>query len=249
MRSPRKADATRVKSTPQRSTRSDSAATRTRILLAAERLFAGDGLHAVSVRQIAAAAKVPVALVSYHFGSKDALYAAIFESRYSAITTHREASLAEIDLDRDPQALERVVEAFVAPVLVLARARGGKHFAQLVAREAGDPREAKRGILARHFDPTARDYIHALRRVLPRHSNADVCWGYQFMLGAMVMTILDQHRVNRLSGGDCRADDVAGALARMVPFLADGLRACATAPARVARVTPRRRSITLETHA
>ena len=54
---------------------------RDKILDAAEMLFAEDGLHGVSMRQIAVAAKVPIGLIGYHFGSKDGLYRAVFERR------------------------------------------------------------------------------------------------------------------------------------------------------------------------
>jgi AcrR family transcriptional regulator len=43
---------------------------KTRILDAAERLFMENGYAATSVRMITGAAGVPVALVNYHFGSK-----------------------------------------------------------------------------------------------------------------------------------------------------------------------------------
>jgi AcrR family transcriptional regulator len=46
------------------------AGARRRILAAAERLFGERGYDGASVRQIALAAEVPLALVNYHFGSK-----------------------------------------------------------------------------------------------------------------------------------------------------------------------------------
>ena len=48
------------------------------ILLAAEKLFAQRGYHAVSIRQIADEAGVPLALVGYYFGPKHDLFHAIF---------------------------------------------------------------------------------------------------------------------------------------------------------------------------
>ena len=48
------------------------------ILLAAERLFAQRGYHGVSLRQIAAEAGVPLALVGYYYGAKHELFHAIF---------------------------------------------------------------------------------------------------------------------------------------------------------------------------
>ena len=57
------------------------AKTRERILRAAERLFAEHGYDGVSVRSIAAAAKVQLALLSYYFQSKLGLYRAVFQRR------------------------------------------------------------------------------------------------------------------------------------------------------------------------
>lgn len=53
--------------------------TREQILDAARRLFARHGYDGASMRAIAAAARVDVALVSYHFGSKADLFAASLE--------------------------------------------------------------------------------------------------------------------------------------------------------------------------
>ena len=49
------------------------------ILLAAEKLFAQRGYHAVTIREIADEAGVPLALVGYYFGPKHELFVAIFE--------------------------------------------------------------------------------------------------------------------------------------------------------------------------
>ena len=48
------------------------------ILLAAEKLFAQHGYDAVSLRQIAEEAGVPLALVGYYYGQKHELFEAIF---------------------------------------------------------------------------------------------------------------------------------------------------------------------------
>jgi AcrR family transcriptional regulator len=50
---------------------------RQRILEAALDLFGERGLTGTTVRDIAAAAKVNVAAISYHFGGKDELYRAV----------------------------------------------------------------------------------------------------------------------------------------------------------------------------
>ena len=91
---------------------------RQRILDEAQRVFADFGYDGASLRQIADAAGVPVALVSYHFGSKDGLYRAVFYRRVPAIVDQRHAGIAiamsEPDLDRR---LELLVKVLVMPWL------------------------------------------------------------------------------------------------------------------------------------
>ena len=93
---------------------------RERILAEAERIFGAHGFDGAAMRQLANAAGVPVALVSYHFGSKKGLYRAVFERRVPTVVEQRLAGLAiamsERDLDRR---LELVVKALVFPMLLL----------------------------------------------------------------------------------------------------------------------------------
>ncbi|NLR59051.1 TetR family transcriptional regulator [Chitinophaga polysaccharea] len=54
------------------------------ILKVAERLFADQGFHGTSVRDIAQEADVNIAMISYYFGSKDKLLETIFRYRMEA---------------------------------------------------------------------------------------------------------------------------------------------------------------------
>ena len=63
--------------------------TRERILDAAEKLFARRGFHGVSVRDITQDAGVDVALVNYHFGSKQALLDSVLTRRSEVLNAER----------------------------------------------------------------------------------------------------------------------------------------------------------------
>lgn len=205
--------------------------TRERILTVAERLFALRGFDGTSMREIAREAEVPIALVSYHFGGKDELYRAIFTHRYGPPTAERQARLDAIDLDTPgDQTVEEIIAAFLEPILKLRHTRGSRHFARLLAREASDPEEARRGILAQYVDPTAIAFIAALQKALPHLSKADIGWGYQFLVGALVMHLADTSRITRLSQGAAKSGDTEAAFARLVRYAAGGFRSIAGAP-------------------
>ncbi len=61
-----------------RATRSDGTQARQRLLLAALKLFASNGFSKTSTREIAEAAGVNIAAISYYFGDKAALYRTVF---------------------------------------------------------------------------------------------------------------------------------------------------------------------------
>ncbi len=193
------------------------------ILLAAEKLFAQRGYHAVTIRQIADEAGVPLALVGYYFGPKHDLFHAVFAHWNSTI----EERLAALDaaLAAGPPAgrLQRIVEAFVMPVIRMRASVEGQYYAQLVGRELGYASQEADRVLREFFDPMAARFIDALHAALPHATRADAAWGYQFALGALLHHLVDT-RVARLSGGVNVPSDPAAA-ERLTRFIVGGLRA------------------------
>ncbi len=200
--------------------------TKERILRAAERLFAEHGFDGVSLRQIAAAADVQLALLSYYFATKEGLYRAVFRRRIEPIAEERRRQLQTVMARKDPPPrIEEVLDALARPWVEIRDKRGGSHYARLIAREVGDPREAKRGIVRDMLDPIAREFIAAMELALPDRPRAEVHWGYHFFIGALLLLMLKPERPQRLSGNLCNIADGEAVTAEIVQFFARALRA------------------------
>lgn len=208
------------------------------ILLAAERLFAERGYHAVSIREIADAASVPSALVGYYFGPKDELFHAIF-AHWNATIEQRLKSLEAARQVAPAQRLEAIMRAFIEPVIALRASPEGESYALLVARELAHRGPQAERALREFFDPLAEAFIDALHAALPHAGRGDVAWCYQFALGALLHHLTDD-RVERLSHGEARANDPAAA-ARLLTFVVGGIRAALPGPT-PAPVPKRRRA-------
>lgn len=198
------------------------------ILLAAERLFAQQGYHAVSIRQIAQSAGVPLALVGYYFGQKHELFHAIFEHWQGTAQARLERLHSVLDAPAAERTLERVVEAFVRPVLAQRASEEGEYYAQLVARELGFQTPEATRVLTDYFDPLANRFIDALMAVRPGHGRDLAAWAYQFALGALLHHISDI-RVGRLSGGLSTPNDPLAA-PLLIRFLSAGIDAVMPVP-------------------
>ena len=209
------------------------------ILLAAEKLFAQHGYHAVTIRQIADEAAVPLALVGYYYGPKHELFHAIFE-HWSHTIEERLAGLRAVQNDPDdPQTLPRIVEAFTGPVLALRASAEGEYYALLVARELYHATEEADRVLRGYFDPLAEAYIDALHLALPHATRGQAAWGYQFALGTLLHHLND-NRIERLSRGENRRADPAVA-PMLVNFIVGGLRAALPRPKASQKKPPLRR--------
>lgn len=220
-------------SVPSRSRARTAAAARpdrrAAILLAAEKLFAEHGYHAVSIRQIAQEAGVPLALVGYYFGQKHELFHAIF-AHWRGTIAERLALLARAeDSAHDALYLERIVHAFVQPVLQLRASGEGEYYALLVARELLYRTPGTEQVLADFFDPMAHAFIAALQAACPGSTRAQTAWAYQFTMGALLHHLID-HRVERLSlGANTPHDPQAAPL--LTAFITAGIAAVLAPPA------------------
>ena len=70
---------------------------RENIIAAAVPLFAAKGLNGVSVRELAAAAGVNLSMISYYFGGKEGLYAAVLTEQFAVLGKLEEIEQLEID--------------------------------------------------------------------------------------------------------------------------------------------------------
>ena len=70
---------------------------RENIIAAAVPLFAAKGLNGVSVRELAAAAGVNLSMISYYFGGKEGLYAAVLTGQFAILGKLEEIEQLEID--------------------------------------------------------------------------------------------------------------------------------------------------------
>lgn len=226
----------------KRGTSQRSRPTRGRILDAAERLFAQRGFHGVSIRDITGAAGVDVALANYHFGSKLGVLEAVFLRRAEDLNSERLERLDAVleACGRRRPDLEAIIDAFTHPLLDRS-ARGGtgwKSYFALVAEVNNSP-EFGGLLMTRHFDPVVQRFIEAIRLALPGSDERDIYWAYHFLSGALTLTFAETGRIDKLSGGVCRASDLDSVHQRLVPYCAAGFRAICS----LGRKSPRSRRV------
>jgi AcrR family transcriptional regulator len=204
--------------------------TKEKLMDAAEKLFARRGFHGTSLRDITGEAGVDLALVNYHFGGKKPLLAAVLERRGAVLNEARLARLREVRAAAAPQpaGAEAVVGAFFDPILErLAHAGPGWHnYFSLLAWVNNSP-EWGRKLMSKTFNATVREFIQALKDSLPDASAEDIYWGYNFLTGALTLSLAETGRLDELSDGLCRSTDVAALKARLGPFVAAGLEGLA----------------------
>ncbi len=198
--------------------------TRDRILAAAERLFAEYGYDGVSVRQIGAEADVQIALISYHFGTKEDLYRAVFEHRIAPVSERRREALARaLATPGSPPRLEAVLDALARPWIEMRGTEEGRHYTRLIAREVNDPREAERGIVRDLLDPIALEFLDAMERALPEHPRLDIHWAYYFFVSTLLLMLANPERVARLSGDLMARSSDDDVVRRLVSFVVQSL--------------------------
>jgi AcrR family transcriptional regulator len=229
---PAAAPATAGPKTPRRRLPAKTAAvdpngdTRQRILQAAEMLFAEHGFDAVSMRDITALAKVNLASVNYHFGSKLALLAEVVGMRANDLVAARLHALAGLRRDRAGRPkLEDVIEGFLRPSLEMSRQPGGANHMRLRARLAVERVGVNKAQFEQIFDASNEAVVDALAEALPDYPRAEVYWGFHCLLGIQNYTMANSGRIQHLSRRTCDPTDVEATLAHVVPFIANGFRA------------------------
>jgi AcrR family transcriptional regulator len=176
--------------------------TKQRILSAAEHLFARDGYHPTSLRSITTEAKVNLAAVNYHFGSKESLLEAVIERRLNPLNEIRlgqlEALLEKTERAGETPMCREVLRTFVEPTLCL-RLHGSdsEDFVALIGRILAEPRGVAMTIFMNHMEPLMNRLFQALALSLPELSRQTLFWRVHFAFGSLshIMRCHERHSI------------------------------------------------------
>lgn len=211
---------------PRRTKAEQRAESLEQILDAAEYLFSQNGLHGVTLRDVALRVGIHTTLLHYYFEDKRNLFEAVFARRAGVTSGRRMAALEQYEAAAgDKPTVEGALHAFLDTDLDLYY-EGGElwmNYATLCARVSNTPEGAQ--LLDEHFDAVVLKLVSILKRALPDYSQEDIFWGYHFVTGALMNTLARTGRIDRLSGGLCHSDDFPAVKKRMAKFMAAGFLA------------------------
>lgn len=214
--------------------------TQQRILDAAERLFARNGFAATSLRNVTGEAGVNLAAVHYHFGSKEALVAAVFARRLRPLNDERLGLLAAAEEEarqagEPAPTVERILSALVVPTASLAAREAGE--LSLLAGLLGRVNDESCADLVRslhgQFEAVTSRFLEALAGSLPDLAQDELYMRFHFVIGTVASSLGAPRRLELLSGGSVDTHDLGALADSLVTFLAAALRAphCAPPPA------------------
>lgn len=203
--------------------------TKDRIIQAAEELVAREGFDRVSLRDITAAADVNLAAVHYHYGSKDGLIDALLTRYIRPINLDRLRLLeqAEAEFGEKPVPVERILEAFMRPMLD----RLGEHgisamlFFKMVGRCMSERSYRLPDELMPVFEQVAARYVQALRRTLPEIPEDVILWRMHFVFGSVAHTLAHSENLEKISKGRSGEVTPEQVMHRLISFTSAGLRA------------------------
>lgn len=195
--------------------------TGTKVLTAAELLFAEYGYHGVSLRQITANAGVNLAAVNYHYSDKQSLYVELLTYRLRQLNQVRLAKLAEVEARaaNAPVPVADLIDILARPLLLPdTRSAHGPAGRRLLGRVLIEPLPFTAAMLTTEFQPAMTRLGQAIRRHLPGLPPEEFLWRLSFMVGALHHAAAALHDMKARTSGICRDNDAESALENFREF-------------------------------
>lgn len=140
-----------------------------RILDAAERLFAGEGVDGTTLSAVIEAAGARnKSAIAYHFGTKFDLLQAVIARHHAVIDADRDRMLDDLERRGRPT-LDELVAAMVQPAAAMLETASGICYLQIQAALLSYPRRDR--LPAPLRDPTSR--LHRLNELMARVAGPD----------------------------------------------------------------------------
>ncbi|WP_417446821.1 TetR/AcrR family transcriptional regulator [Kangiella sp.] len=203
--------------------------TKSRILDAAEQLFAERGFAETSLRTITTRARVNLASVNYHFGSKKSLIQAVFDRFLQDFTKELSLELMTLEqLSADQLEAEKLLNALIRPLLSLNGRRNNaiSIFMRLLGRAYAETQGHLRRYVTDKYGHVLVRFTHLFQKGYPNLTIDQIFWRLHYMLGSMIFTLGGSDALRQISQADFNRDlGVEDVIKEMLPFLAAGMKA------------------------
>lgn len=204
--------------------------TKQRILDAAEGLFAKEGYHNASLRSITTKAKVNLAAVNYHFGSKDGLMTSVLERRLLPLNALRLKRLEEVaesaKAEKRPPRAKDILFAFIEPTLKFKESSSGaQNFITLIGRALTEPNDPVRAKFIELIGPVFHRLFGLLREALPHTPKEVLLVRLFFSMGGLSHAMMMNGRWPSPSDHVEIVCDAQTLIDQLVPFITAGMEA------------------------
>jgi AcrR family transcriptional regulator len=234
-----KATAPRARASERTRTRDHKARVReasiTRILDAAEQLFAEFGYHGVTLKDVAARVGVSSTLIHYHFKGKESIFEAVWARRAPLSARNRLEAMRRYAAEMgDKVTVEGALRAWIDTDLN-AQIDDEEQWLAFgkIAAQANSAAGWGAEKMTKYFNPVVLALIELLKKAMPDCDEETIFWGYHFVSGAMTHNMARTGRLDDLSHGLCSSSDFVSMKEHMATFMAAGFKAiCQSAATR-----------------
>lgn len=204
----------------------DRSDTKTRILDAAEKLFAERGFSETSLRLITSKAEVNLASVNYHFGSKKELIRAVLARYLDVFMPVASAEIVKLQGVDKTASLHDIFSALVSPLLNLnqLRAEGTSTFLQLLGRGYIESQGHLRWFITTHYGEHLAQFVKAVADSTPHIPPTEMFWRLHFTLGTVVFTMASADALIEIAAADFKEhNDIEAVIRKVIPYLSAGV--------------------------
>ncbi|MEO0510515.1 MAG: TetR/AcrR family transcriptional regulator [Verrucomicrobiota bacterium] len=202
--------------------------TSSQIVLAAEKLFAEKGFRAMTLRDVTKEARVNLAAVNYHFGSKTNLMRAAIKRHIEPINNERIERLDALVAEHTPEPvpLEGIFDALFRPLFDHATSEDDPNriFIQIIGRAMTEPASFMRNMHKEFFVELSLRFMAELKRACPELTEQDLQMRFFLSVSTMLGTITEQVRLENISGGELGSKDLDRICNELTAFVVSGFK-------------------------
>ena len=188
--------------------------TRQKILSATGKVFAQGGYRAMTLRLVTHEAKVNLAAVNYHFGSK------FNQQRHLLLDKQIEAYAP------DPVPLPVIYDTLFRPLFTGIGSTTNKdnNLIQIIGRALTEPAEFMRGLHKEFFADISKRFMSEIQRSCPELSTEQIQYRFFLSVSTMIGTVIEQVRLETISDGKLDGKNLDIILNELTTFVVAGFQ-------------------------